>query len=155
MSEQRTMLDRVSALEDGQIRLSSDISTIMKTLGKPPDPLAADVETRRGSGLIGITYRMASVVLRGENAPEDDGVITKVQSREELVARAKAAEAALRDRDRISIERRNSNIRMVSTIVGAVVAIASIIANVYLLSRGAPPIPAPQAQQVQQQQVGP
>jgi len=148
------MRDRISALEDGQTRLLGDIATIMKTIGKPPDPLAADAETRRGSGLTGITYRMASVVLRGEYAPEEDGEITKVQSREELIARAKAAEAALRDRDRISIERRNSDVRMVSTIVGAIIALTSIVANVYLLSRGAQPMPTPQVQQVQQQ-VGP
>jgi hypothetical protein len=141
------MRDRIVALEDGQTRLLGDVATIMKTIGKPPDPLAADEESRRGSGLTGITYRMASVVLRGEDAPVEDGEITRVQSREELIARAKAAEAALRDRDRISIERRNTNIKMVSTIVGAVIAVASIAANAYLLSRGAPPIAAPQTQQ--------
>jgi hypothetical protein len=145
------MVDRIAALEDGQTHLLGDIATIMKTIGKPPDPLAADEAARRGSGLTGITYRMASVVLRGEDAPVEDGEITRVQSREELVARAKAAEAALRDRDRISIERRNTNIKMVSTIVGAVIAVTSILANVYLLSRGAQPMPMPQVQQ----QVGP
>ena len=71
-----------------------------------------------------------------------------MQDRAELLARAKAAESALRERQRISdrvqedrAAGRQAQIKLAGMIAGVILALVSLAGNVYLVSRGAAPLP--------------
>ena len=147
------MVDRIDALEQGQGAVLAEVSEVRRTIGVAPDPLKGTP----GTGLVGVSYRVAAVVLRGEGAAfaslheDDEGEITRVQDRAELLGRAKAAEAALRERQRISdrvvedrAAGRAAQIKLAGMIAGVILALVSLAGNVYLVSRGAAPLPPAQ-----------
>jgi hypothetical protein len=143
-----TLDTRVSSLEDGQTLILADTSRIMREIGHPPN-LATDDP---GAGLAKVVYRMASVMLRGENAAAmpsiitmdvGEGEITKVQNREDLVARAKSAESALRalkedkaaERKAQTMARRDRNKFWIAVIIAVVGSLAAILQAIGSLVR--------------------
>lgn len=110
--------------------IASELGSLNRAIGRAPDPLAADDAGRHGSGLLGITHKLANAMQQARPAfasvHEDEGEITRVQDRGELLARAKAAEAALRERDRQSeraVEQKRLRLegwRLVATVVAAI-----------------------------------
>lgn len=99
------MEGRIRNLEDNDGVILREISHIRSTLGDPPDVTTG----KPGSGLSRTLYQVANAVIRDrmpsspsiDPAPTsdmldyDEGEVTKIQSRTELVSRARAAEAAL------------------------------------------------------------
>lgn len=86
---------RVERLEEGMGRLLAEVSEVSRTLGAAPDPLRGVA----GTGAVGIIYKIGNKLLEKEpgalSLSFDEGETTSVQSRPELVGRAKMAEAEL------------------------------------------------------------
>lgn len=93
------MKSRIDNLEESNVKIfqemtliKDDIKDIKRTLGESPDPIRGT----DGSGISGLLCRIADHRPTGHTTIDDDeSDDTKVQNRIELVARARAAEAAL------------------------------------------------------------
>ena len=129
-----TQTGRLERLEHGQERLESaqmsliaDVSEIRQTIGNAPS-----IDGKPGTGVAGVVYRMANQIMLGtprgalESLSADGpGEITKVQSREELMARVKIAEAAAGVkalRDKRVIEYKHAKLKVIGSVLIALVS---------------------------------
>lgn len=87
--------ERMDLCEEAQGRILAEVSDVRLTLGRAPDPVSGTP----GSGAVGIIYKIGNQILTGAPrtafdsfASDGEGDVTKVQTRPELVDRAKAAE---------------------------------------------------------------
>ena len=102
-----SMKERIEALETNDERILKDITSIKQVLGSAPDPIAGTP----GTGMSSLLFKIANAVVKDRqklnsfpDADEinslssrsvdfDEGEVTKVQNRNELLIRAKVAES--------------------------------------------------------------
>jgi hypothetical protein len=119
-----TQNDRLERLEDGLLSLTADVSTIRQTIGTAPT-----LDGKPGTGMAAVIYRLANHITFGtprgalESLADEPGEITSVQSRDELMARAKTAEAQLAAKARQSERASNYKLERLK-VIGAVLVAA-------------------------------
>lgn len=114
---------RVERLEEGLGRLLAEVSEVSRTLGAAPDPIRGIA----GSGAVGMIYKIGNKLLEKDpgslSLSFDEGENTSVQSRPELVGRAKLAEAELvKAQSRVRLALIGLGVTTVSTIGTVVIA---------------------------------
>lgn len=100
--------ERMDRSEEAQGRILAEVSDVRLTLGRAPDPVSGTP----GSGAVGIIYKIGNQLLTGtpraafDSFAADEGEVTKIQSRPQLVDRVRSAEedrVRLRARVRLAL----------------------------------------------------
>jgi hypothetical protein len=102
---------RVASVEENIGSITAEVAAVRTTLGRAPDPIAGTP----GTGAVGVIYRLGNHLIADEaSAPmPEEGEVTSVQNRADLVHRAKEAE--------IEVEKQRTRVRLAA--VGAVVTL--------------------------------